>query len=237
MSLPMTDIHQHLLWGLDDGAPSPEQTRAMLAQGSSQGIAVAAATVHAAPGLTPFDEGLYRERLEEARHLCREEGFGLKLISGAEIAWTWQTVSALRQRKVPTLGDTDYVLLELWSNVSWQAAEDAVNQLTRAGFCPVIAHAERYKAMLLSPRETMAFRSRTGALLQINAASLLKPRGLLQRRFTRHLLREGAIDAVASDAHNCHSRPVNMEQACGWLLRHTDEGYARSLTGFGGRLL
>lgn len=233
----MTDIHQHLLWGLDDGPENEAQTRAMLAQNRAQGIAAAAATVHAAPGLTPVDGGLYRERLEEARQLCREDAPDLRLIPGAEIAWTWQTVSALRHKKVPTLGDTDYVLLELWRDISWKAAADAVYQLTRAGFCPVIAHAERYMAFLLSPRETMELRSRTGALIQINAASLLKPGGLLQRRFTRSLLREGAIDAVASDAHGRESRPINLLEAYQWLRSHTDESYARSLTGFGGRLL
>lgn len=41
---------------------------------------------------------------------------------------------ALQQGKIPTIGRTDYVLLELWRDISWQAATDAVNQLTRAGY-------------------------------------------------------------------------------------------------------
>ena len=83
---------------------------------------------------------------------------------------------ALRQGKVPTIGGTDYVLLELWRDISWQAAADAVSQLTRAGYCPVLAHPERYLAFLRSPKKTLRFRYETGVLLQVNANTILNPR-------------------------------------------------------------
>lgn len=237
MKFPMTDIHQHLLWGLDDGASSQAVMEAMLRQAHRQGICTVAATAHAAPGLSPFDMGRYAERLAQARDFCDREDLNLKLLPGAEIAWTDQTPMALRQGKVPALGNTDYVLLELWRDVSWHSASDAVNQLTRAGYCPVLAHPERYLAFLLSPKKALRFRKETGALLQVNAQTLLTPRGWLQRRLVEYLLREGVVDAVASDAHNCGDRPVNLEAAYNWLTIHTDEAYARRLTTFAGELI
>lgn len=230
----MTDIHQHLLWGIDDGAKTPKIMQAMLQEAHNQGIRTVMATPHAQPGFAPFDMELYQERLAEARQYCCRENLNVQVYSGAEIAWTYQTSLALRQGRVPTLGETDYVLVELWRDVSWQTARDAVNQLTKAGYFPVLAHAERYLAFLLSPKSTIRFCNQTGALLQINADTLLTPRNFLERRFAGILLQEEAIDAVASDAHDCRNRPIHMREAYDWLAVNTDATYAHSVTTLGG---
>lgn len=236
MKQELTDIHQHLLWGIDDGADSREIMYSMLREAQRQGIKTIAATSHARPGLQPFDMGLYTERLTEAQCFCKTEDLGICVLPGAEIAWTHQTPLALRQGKIPTMGGTDYVLLELWRNISWQAAQDAVKQLTRAGYCPVLAHPERYLAFIRSPKKTLQFRNETGAMLQLNADTVLSPRNYWERRFTEYLLKEGAVDAIASDAHDCINRPVNMEAAYRWLTLHTDATYAKELVTFGGEL-
>ena len=233
----MTDIHQHLIWGIDDGAATPEIMRSMLRTAHDQGIGVVVATAHARPGFAPFDTGLYAERLEEAQRFCDGEKLNVRILPGAEIAWTYQTALALRQEKVPALGNSDYVLLELWRNVSWQTAKEAVHQLIRAGYYPVLAHPERYLAFALSPKSAIRFRNETGALLQINADTVIKPRGFFERRFVRTLLSERAVDAVATDAHDCTDRPVNLKDACEWLEVNTDAAYARELTTFGGVLV
>lgn len=237
MNQALTDMHQHLIWGMDDGADSRETMYSMLREDHRQGIKTVVATSHANPGFEPFDMGLYMERLADANSYCEAENLGIRVLPGAEIAWTYQTPLALRQGKVPTIGGTDYVLLELWRNISWHEAADAVNQLTRAGFCPVLAHPERYLAFLRSPKKALRFRNETGALLQVNAKTILAPRNYWERRFTEFLLQEGAVDAVASDAHDCVNRPVNMEAAYQWLTAHTDAAYAKTLTTFGGEFI
>ena len=236
MKQELTDIHQHLLWGIDDGADSREIMYSMLREAQRQGIKTIVATSHARPGLQPFDMGLYTERLTEAQCFCKTEDLGICVLPGAEIAWTHQTPLALRQGRIPTMGGTDYVLLELWRNISWQAAQDTVKQLTRVGYCPVLAHPERYLAFIRSPKKTLQFRNETGALLQLNADTVLSPRNYWERRFTEYLLKEGAVDAIASDAHDCINRPVNMEAAYQWLTIHTDAAYAKELVTFGGEL-
>ena len=130
MKQSMTDIHQHLLWGMDDGAQTPELMQDMLRQSHRQGIRTVVATPHAVPGLIPFDLGLCRERQAEAQRFCDTEGLNMKVLLGAEIAWTVQAALSLRQSRIPTLGDTDYILLELWRDVTWREAQDAARQLT-----------------------------------------------------------------------------------------------------------
>ena len=232
----LTDIHQHLLWGIDDGADSAECMYAMLREAARQGIETIAATCHAQPGIAPFDLGLYRERLQEAQRFCAGENLPVRICSGAEIAWSYQAANALLQGRLPTLGDTDYVLLELWPDISWQSAKDAVLQLMRAGYYPVLAHVERYRCFRWSPRQALRLREETGALFQVNASSLLHPRSLSHAHFVRTLLREYGIDAVATDAHGYPGRPINLRAAHDWLLQKTDRDYAIALTTFSGEL-
>lgn len=237
MKRELTDIHQHLIWGMDDGADSRETMFSMLREAHRQGIKTVVATSHARPGVQPFDMKSYTERLTEAQDFCKSADLKIQVLRGAEIAWTYQAPMALRQGKIPTIGGTDYVLLELWRDISWQAAADAVSQLTRAGYCPVLAHPERYLAFLRSPKKTLRFRYETGVLLQVNANTILNPRNYWERRFTEYLLREGGMDAVASDAHNCVNRPVNLEAAYQRLILYTDATYAQKLVTFGGELI
>ena len=236
MNQVLTDIHQHLLWGMDDGADSMDTMYSMLREAHCQGIETIVATSHAAPGIQPFDMGLYTEHLAEAQSFCASENLNIRVLPGAEIAWTYQTPLALRQGKIPTLGQTDYVVLELWRDVSWQTAREAVGQLTRYGYCPVLAHPERYRAFLLSPKKALRFRQETGTLLQMNGESILNPNGYLERRFVAYMLGERAVDAIASDAHNCTNRPINLRRAYEWLVQNTDAAYARELVTFGGEL-
>lgn len=236
MKQAFTDIHQHLIWGIDDGADSQETMYSMLREAHRQGIKTIVATSHAQPGFRPFDIGLYTERLVEAQSFCELENLGIRVLSGAEIAWTYQTPLALQQGTVPTIGGTDYVLLELWRNISWNEAADAVSQLIRAGYCPVLAHPERYLAFLRSPKKTLQFRNKTGILLQVNANTVIASRNYWERRFIDYLLKSYAVDAVASDAHDCVNRVVNLEDAYQWLTIHTDMAYARDLVSFSGEL-
>lgn len=236
MTYGLTDIHQHLLWGLDDGAATPEITHRMLKDAARQGISGVAATCHVYPGIEPFDPGIYRERLAHAQEYCRNHNLPVKVFSGAEVAWTYQTVTALRQKRIPTLGATDYVLLELWRSISLQDAYKAVRSMIGAGYCPVLAHAERYWCFEWMPKLALRLREETGARIQVNAGTLLHPRNMAEKRFGRIMLAEGGIDAVASDAHGNAARPINLRAVQRWLEHHTDAAYARSLTTFSGEL-
>ena len=228
----LTDVHAHILWGIDDGPDKPEGMYAMLREAHEQGIGRIFATPHVCPGFEAFDAELYRARLREAQTYCRDNGWDIELLPGAEIAWTYQTVDALRRRVIPTLGDTDYVLIEFWQNISYQEAYTAVRSLVGAGYFPIIAHVERCRCFRWMPRQALRFREETGALFQMNASTLMQPHGFLETRFRNIMLRERALDAVASDAHGIPARPMNLRRAYSCLVNITDSRYAGLLTCF-----
>ena len=233
MKKHLSDIHMHLLWGIDDGPKTREEMHEMLDEAHRQGYERIYATSHVCPGFRPFDFDLYLSRLEEAREYCIEKGYSIEIMQGAEIAWTHQAADALLRGAVPALGRTDYVLLELWPGIPYQEALRAVRTLVGAGYIPILSHVERYQCFRWSPRKALRFREETGALFQMNAQTLLKPFSLACLYFRNRLMKSRAIDFVASDAHGVAGRPVNLDQAYDWLLQHTDKAYADRLTGFG----
>lgn len=230
----ITDLHQHVLWGLDDGPSKPETTYAMLHEAHDQQISRIYATPHACPGLEPFDMGLYRERLAQAQQYCREHKLNLTLLPGAEIAWSYNTLAALRQGHVPTLGDGDHVLIELWPNVTWPEVQDIAQQLLRAFYTPVFAHVERYRCFVWQPETAIRLREELSVCYQLNASSVLDHTGPMTRRFVSRMLGAQALDAVASDAHNCTSRPQWLAQAYEELINRCGNEYAAKLVNFQG---
>lgn len=228
----LTDIHQHLLWGFDDGPKTPEVMHAMLREAHDQAIRRIIATSHAYPGYHPFGMALYQERLSEAQDYCRERDWEISIMPGAEIAWTYNTVEALRRKQVPTLNQTDYVLIELWKNISWAEVKSAVQQLLRAGYLPILAHVERYRCFVWNPDKAIQLKEELPVCYQLDADPLIGDTGPILRRFISRMLNERAIDAVASDAHNCTSRPQRLAQAYQALSQRCDADYTDALFHF-----
>lgn len=226
----LVDIHQHLLWGMDDGAESQQMMRDMLRCANEQQIRRIYATPHAVPGFHPFDTALYTQRLAEAKTYASE--YGIQVVSGAEVEWTYRTVDAIKQNCVPTLNGTEYVLLEFWPSVRWDEVEMAVKQLLCADFFPILAHVERYRCFFWNLRRAEDLKQQYPVLYQVNASSVLEHSGSVHTYSAKRLLHRQLADVVASDAHNCTSRPVNLLQAYHWLKTEYGADEADRLTHF-----
>jgi protein-tyrosine phosphatase len=152
----------------------------------------------------------------------------VQIVSGAEVAWTYQTVSALRQGKALTLGKTDYVLVELWRDVSLQEARSAVRSLIGAGYCPVLAHVERYNGADQFPKYREQLLA-GGVLFQCNAAAFLSFFG--SRRYL-NLLADGEVHFLGSDCHNTSTRSPKLDQAAKAIEKKLGEEILQELNTF-----
>ena len=213
------DLHQHVLWGLDDGPQSPQEMHSLLRAAAEDGIGLIAATAHADPAARPFPLSLYYQRLAEANAYCQEKGLPLRLVSGCEILYCNSVPDLLLAGKLLPLGGSRLVLIEFSSRVSIRRIQAAAEGLYQAGYRPVLAHVERYKRLTASPRRALALREDYGLYFQVNCAAALRPRGLRQRRFIRRLLAAGAVDLLATDAHNTDRRAPCMRPAARLIAR------------------
>lgn len=232
----MTDLHTHILPGVDDGAQTPEQSLAMLREQARQGVKVVALTSHfhrERETLCAFLErrALAWQALQNAiADLPQAERESLpRLILGAEVAyapgmWEWPELSKLCYE------DTKVLLLELpmgpWNEEMFR---QIYNLISRTGITPMIAHAERYVWNRQFPQLL-----EMQLPMQVSASALLRLRG---RKQACRLLEE-RDGILISDCHNLEYRPPNVGKAVDWLrrkkgeqtVRHCMESANRALT-------
>lgn len=200
-----TDIHQHIISGIDDGASGFEETIKMFKEAKANGISNIIATPHAAPGLEPFDLMKFFENFNAARSWLKENNFPIRLYRGAELFYTDATVRMLNEGRIPTLAGTKYVLIEFSPDAPFETLSSAAVKLGGAGYEPIFAHVERYRS-LRKIQNMRILREELQVLMQVNARTILKPLNIFEKIWLRRVLKNGLVDIVASDAHNTDTR-------------------------------
>src|ERR1035441_6338302 len=105
----MTDIHSHIIWGVDDGASSPAESIAMLSAAVESGTASIVATPHANPRY-PFEPEIARQRIRE---LTEATGGRPRIHLGCEFHLTFDNVDHLMDNlALYTINEKRYLLVE-----------------------------------------------------------------------------------------------------------------------------
>lgn len=218
-----TDIHSHVIWGVDDGAEEREDTFRMLRAAAADGISTIICTPHVTPGVYEFPEETFREHFAEAEEYIRENGLGITLHTGAEILYTDYMSRFLREKKVMTLAGSSYVLVEFLPTDTKDHIYDALQKVANSGYRPVIAHMERYPA-IRTLDQVREMKSRFHALVQINCRSLIRKQPLLRRSFFDGLFREDLADFIGTDTHAFPGRETCMTES----MKALAEKYGRN---------
>ena len=225
-----TDIHSHFIYGLDDGARTRRDMETMLDAAHADGVVSLFATPHVTPGVEPFDAVAYASRMQEARSYCRERGFEMQLFSGAEILYTPVLPQYVGQHGLPTLGNSNFVLLEFVPDVELRELEGALALMERSGYKTILAHIERY-GCLYRGRTAAKLKQRCDVRYQVNANTILTDKGFFRTRKIRSWLKTGLVDFVASDAHDLNRRCFKMRRAFRTLKQQYGQLQAERLTG------
>lgn len=225
------DMHQHVVYGLDDGAASFAASVDMLRISTRDAVREIIATPHVEPGRRRFEHQTFLHRLSQLGDACRENGWPLLLHPGAEILYTEATLRLLQEERVPTLAGSRFVLVEFQTAIAYEKLYEAVRTLANAGYVPVLAHVERYECLARDAERAFELKDLFRARLQVNCATVTGRRGLRLRRFLRALLSQGLVDYVATDAHNTTARPPCMRGCYDALCREVGAAYAARLTG------
>lgn len=227
----LTDIHSHFLYGLDDGAKSKKMMEQMLDAAHRDGIRRLLATPHITPGVQPYSLEQIEARAEEARAYCRAKGYPMEIYTGAEILFTPAIDRFVKDRCLPTLADTDWILVEFVPSVSYTDLRDALELFEGAGYNVIAAHVERYDC--LRHRRPYALKEEYDVKFQMNCSTVVRGRGFFEGIRIRKWLRDGLIDFVGSDAHNMSGRTFMMRSAYRSLSKLLGARRAKLMTGWG----
>ena len=198
----LIDLHSHILPGLDDGARSIAESIQMLRLAASDGIRIITATPHAAR----IQRDVFTATLQRVRAAAREADLDIAILPGSEVRLSADLGDRFSAGKLVTLNDTNYVLVELPFERDWSPLiHPALYGLQLAGAIPVIAHAERYPAVQRQPAVLLEL-VEMGAVIQVNADSLLGADGRASRRAAEIIVRAGVAHIIATDAHRIDQR-------------------------------
>lgn len=197
----LSNIHCHMLYGVDDGAKDARVMHQMLDQAYNGGVRVICMTPHHNPEYFHCPLEVIFRRYKEALEYTKEKYPDMRLYLGQEIYFHHDSVEELLSGRCLTLNNTRNVLVEFGPYDDKAVIVGGVEKLLCSGFIPVIAHVERYASLRKSRKDIAELRDR-GAYVQVNSASVTGERGFMTKRFVMSLIKSGEVDVVADDCHD-----------------------------------
>lgn len=226
----MTDIHCHILPGVDDGSPDLQNSMLMAAMAVDDGVRAIIATPHFSFGSEYAEECLrdLRAAYERLRASICEADMPLALFLGAEVLCTPDTIKLLKHGLFPTMNGTEFSLVEFYFDAQEKEMNRHLEEILAYGITPIIAHPERFDAVQRNKALPGQWR-RMGCLLQVNKGSLYGQFGRRAQKSAKRILDERLASFVATDAHDVVVRTTPLRAAREKLVTTYDEEYANTL--------
>ena len=198
----MIDMHNHVLFGVDDGAQCIEDSVAMLDTAKSVGFTGAVLTPHYMcyqNFTSPVAEN--EKRLAQLKEVIRRLGLEMELYLGSELLYEYKLGDLLDTGAFKPLGNTRYFLVETIRHGGSEASlMNFINRLKAAGYETVFAHPERYDFIQEDPNVLLDFMKK-GCLIQSNYLSLTGYYGAKAKDTLKIMLAHDMVQLMGSDAH------------------------------------
>ena len=227
----MTDLHCHILPGVDDGAASLSDALQMARMAAESGVKAIVATPHCNlpyAGRPNYLDADLLTRVVELRSQIEQAGIPLRLYAGAEVFCTPDLPELLAQDQLMTIAGSHYLLIEFYFDESVDFMDQCIRSVSARGNIPVIAHPERYEAVQSVPDIVERWFA-TGCIIQLNKGSILGNLGRRAQICADWILSRGLAHVVASDAHTPRIRTPHMYEISHYLEDRCGPGYTRIL--------
>ena len=204
-----TDIHFHVLPGIDDGPATMEDSVALAAAAYAEGTRTIVVTPHVRHDFFTA-VGELPDRVREVTRALAREGIAMRLFCGGELGHLMVGDLGQDELELIAQGPTGarWLLVEAPFAGLDEEFTAATDELRARGFRVVVAHPERS-----ADPEGMRWRALRhelahGSALQVNAWSLAGRHGLEAQTVARRLVREQRAEVIASDAHSLRRAPA-----------------------------
>ncbi|MCC8019594.1 MAG: capsular biosynthesis protein [Rikenellaceae bacterium] len=202
-----TDIHCHILPGLDDGSSSMEESLQMAALMEKAGIRHIYATPHIKGDTYPNDSTTIARAATEFSSQLAKRNIGIKFNFAAEYFIDMFFMEKLESGEEFLTLDGKHILVESSMRREPLGLFDTLFKLQTRGYRPVMAHPERYAYYGKDP---VPFRNlrKAGCLLQLNLFSLSGGYGKDVKGIAEMLVKNDLVDLIGTDSH----RPEHAER-------------------------
>lgn len=219
-----TDLHCHILPGVDDGATDMEETIKMLHKAYEMGVRNIIATPHYACG----DKNAAPEQLEKIRRQVEKEALKISkhfnISLGNELLWSPDVIQAVKDKKALTMAGSRYILVEFSPNDSYRTIYNGLRSFILEGYIPIAAHIERYEA-LQNREDRVEELVDLGAYIQVNIGSMVGGLFDSHARYLKKLFNKGMIHFFGSDAHDSDFRTCRFAECIDNIKKKVDVDY------------
>lgn len=223
----MVDIHCHILPGFDDGADNFEESLRMARIAAGGGTKAIIVTPHSniPDSYQNYLDKSYVDTFKELKAKIKEQKIPIEIYPGHEIFATDDIIEPIKRKRLLTLCNSDYPLVEFGFRERSESVYQKLQILVAEGLTPIIAHPERY-AFVFENGSAPLILKKMGCLLQVNKGSLKNKFGANAYDVSRALIKREVADFVASDAHSPYMRTPYLADAHEIICELHSEQYA-----------
>ena len=194
-----TDIHSHLIPGVDDGTKTMEQSIEIVREFQSLGYSKLITTPHISEAHYPNSPDILRSKFQ----LLKQELDNLEIKMELDLGAEYQIDSTfLRELKAggDVLSWSGFLLMETPFTSFPLIFDEVIFEIKSRGLTPVLAHPERYEYWFGNTCRIKEVRDQ-GVKMQVTASSLSGYYGPAQKTMAKSLIKESLVDFIGSDLH------------------------------------
>lgn len=225
--MTITDIHTHILPGIDDGSRDIEESLEILRALAEQGVREVIATPHVISGVYNNTREIIDQKITELNAVIQENSLPIIVYPGAEVYCEPNSLEKVRKEKL-SLAGSRYVLVESDLQRFPINLGELLYEFQAEGYVPILAHAERYNDFMKNFNLLIDLANR-GIYVQMNAGSLFGIHGAEVQKLAYKILNTGCVHAIASDVHTLGKRPILLREVYEFLSENYTEELAKLL--------
>lgn len=213
----MIDIHNHIVYGVDDGSRNLDESIKMVELYKKAGFDQIIATSHYDKSRYMVDANEIKEKVFIINDEIEKRTLDFKVYPGHEIQVELDMIKKIKSGDLLTLNNSRYVLCELSFVNKPTFLKDLFYNLELEGYVPIIAHVERYP-YVENNIEWLEDFIKMGVLIQINYSSIKS-----NFEITRELLERNMVHIIGTDSHQSEWRNPDIRAYKDEMLKIVSE--------------
>ena len=148
----MKDLHCHLLYGIDDGCKTIDESVNLIKKMSNAGIREMIVTPHYIESSKYNCNNRQKKTLlTKLKNRLKKENIDVTLYLGNEVFYTDKFVELLKNKEIYPLNGSRYVLFEFPMHNNYHGSGSVISYLISKGYVPVLAHPKSLELLKLHP--------------------------------------------------------------------------------------